>query len=176
VGGFALVDRRTVGAQTDDRSIELKAASRLGDALESAGGITVTSYNRRVLLKGQAIDAQSRRTAESIVAKIENVRSVQNELAIGRRPSLSSSASDAALTTRVRTSLLEAKDLQSNAVKIVTESGVVYLLGIVTKPEGDRFAELASRVSGVLRVVTMFEYVSEEELARITQNASADKK
>ena len=170
MGGMALTDRRTVGAQTDDSAIEVKALSRMSSSI-GASGISVTSYNRRVLLTGQVPDANIKREAESIVSKVDGVRAVQNELAIASRTSISSAASDATLTARVKTSLIEAKDLQANAIKVLTEAGVVYLLGIVTNREAERAAQQASRVSGVSRVVTVFEYVSEDELARITRRS-----
>jgi osmotically-inducible protein OsmY len=167
VGTMAAIDRRTLGAQTEDQSIELKAAGRLRDALGSASGISVISYNRKVLIVGFVASENVKRQAEEAVRRVENVQTVHNELQIGMRPSLSTAASDAALTARVKAAHVDAKDIQANAFKVVSESGVVYLMGVVTQREGDRAAQVASRVSGVQRVVTVFEYVSEDELARI---------
>jgi osmotically-inducible protein OsmY len=95
------------------------------------------------------------------------VRTVHNELVVSGRTSIGTAANDTAITTKVKASLVDAKDLQANAFKVITEAGVVYLMGIVTRAEGDRAASIASRTSGVLRVVTVFEYVTEDELARI---------
>ena len=105
---------------------------------------------------------------------VENVRSVHNELQVSGRVSLGTSASDATITTRVKAAFLDAKDLQSNTIKVVTEAGVVYLMGIVSRAEGDRAAQTASRVSGVTRVVTMFEYATADEIARIERRPAQE--
>jgi len=176
VGAMAAVDRRTVGAQTEDQSIELKASGDLRQQLGGTGGVAVTSFNRTVLLTGQVLDEPTKRRVAEIVGKVENVRSVHNELVVSGRASIGTYAADTALTTKVKASLIDAKDLQSNAFKIVSESEVVYLMGIVTRAEGDRAAQLVSRVSGVKRVVTVFEYVTPDELARIERvNREAQK-
>jgi osmotically-inducible protein OsmY len=167
VGTMVAIDRRTVGAQTEDTSIELKAAQDLSRELPAGSSTSVTSYNRKVLITGQVPDEQAKRTADAVVARITNVRSVHNELKVGAKVSASTTANDAGITTKVKAAFVEAKDLQTNSLKVVTEDGVVYLMGVVTRAEGDRAAQVASRVSGVKRVVTVFEYVTPDELARI---------
>jgi osmotically-inducible protein OsmY len=165
-GALAISDRRTIGAQTEDQGIEIKAMQHLSQ-LSSAGNISVTSFNRKVLLSGQAENDKIRREAAGIVSRIENVKMVHNELVVGPKSSLTTRANDAGLTTRIKAMMLDAKDLQANTIKVITENNVAYLMGIVTRAEGDRAAMVASRVSGVRRVVTVFEYVSPDELARI---------
>jgi osmotically-inducible protein OsmY len=167
VGAMAANDRRTIGAQTEDTGIEVKAAAQLRQQLPDAGGIGVTSFNRKVLLTGQVLEERSRTEAAAIVGKLDNVRSVHNELQVAGRVSLGTSAADTSITARVKAMLIEARDIQATTIKVVTEAGVVYLMGIVTRAEGDRAAQVASRVAGVQRVVTVFEYVSADELARI---------
>ncbi|MEN9313701.1 MAG: hypothetical protein RIS35_94 [Pseudomonadota bacterium] len=167
VGSMAAVDRRTLGAQTEDNSIELKALGELRERLGGTSGLSVTSYNRTVLLTGQADDEAIKRRAGEIVSRVENVRTVHNELVVSPKASIGTSAADTALTARVKTSLIDAKDIHANAIKVVSESAVVYLMGIVTREEGERAAQVASRVSGARRVVTVFEYVTPDELARI---------
>jgi osmotically-inducible protein OsmY len=174
VGVLAATDRRTIGTQTEDTGIEVKAASRLREELKNAGGISVTSFNRKVLITGQVIDDTTRQAAERIVAGVENVRSVHNELQVSGRVSLVTTASDATISTRVKAAFVDAKDLQANTVKVVTEAGVVYLMGIVSRAEGDRAAQVASRVSGVTRVVTVFEYASADEIARIERRSAQE--
>lgn len=174
VGVLAATDRRTIGTQTEDTGIEVKAASRLREELKNAGGISVTSFNRKVLITGQVIDDTTRQAAERIVAGVENVRSVHNELQVSGRVSLGTTASDATISTRVKAAFVDAKDLQANTVKVVTEAGVVYLMGIVSRAEGDRAAQVASRVSGVTRVVTVFEYASADEIARIERRSAQE--
>lgn len=170
VGGLAMLDRRTMGAQTDDQAIEMRASSALKN-VAGAAGVGVTSYNRKVLLTGVVTDDKARQDIEAAMATVSNVRSVHNETTVGFRPSLTTSASDTALTARVKAAFVEARDLQTNAFKVVTESATVYLMGLVTRREGDRAAYVASTVSGVRRVVTVFEYISEEELTTIQRNA-----
>ena len=167
VGSMAAVDRRTLGAQTEDNSIELKTYGELRERLGGTAGISVTSYNRTVLVTGQVDDEAIKRRAGEIASRVENVRTVHNELVVSPKASIGTNAADTALTARVKTSLIDAKDIHANAIKVVSESAVVYLMGIVTREEGDRAAQVASRVSGARRVVTVFEYVTPDELARI---------
>jgi osmotically-inducible protein OsmY len=129
--------------------------------------VSVTSYNRKILLTGQVPDATAKADAERAARQMNGVREVFNELEIGPRVSMTTIATDTTLTARVKTSFLEQKVLDSNAVKVVTENGVVYLMGLVTQREGPAYATVASRVTGVKRVVTLFEYIGEDELARL---------
>jgi osmotically-inducible protein OsmY len=163
----AALDRRTVGAQAEDTEIELRARNRIAAAVKDWGGVSVTSYNRRVLLTGQVPSEEVKRAVEAAVAPTAGVRTIHNELEIGPRQAFASETRDAALTARIKTSFLEQRVLSVNAVKVVTESEIVYLMGLVSQREGPAYAQVASRVSGVRRVVTLFEYVTEEELKRI---------
>ncbi len=169
VGTLAALDRRTLGAQTEDQEIELKASSRIRGALKQPGGVSVTSFNRKVLLTGQVASEDDKRAAEATVAALPNVRSIHNELKVLGVPSLATSTADASITARVKAALLEAQDLHANVIKVVTESGTVYLMGLVSRREGERAAQVASRVAGVQRVVTVFEYITEEEVKRVSQ-------
>ncbi|MFM1990807.1 MAG: hypothetical protein RJA99_3764 [Pseudomonadota bacterium] len=167
VGAMAALDRRTVGAQTEDTEIEIRAANRLPDAIRAARGVSITSYNRRVLLTGQVPDEAAKADAERAVRQVPGVREVFNELELASRVSFSTSANDTAITARVRAGFLEQKALSSNVVKVVTENGVVFLMGLMTQREGPAYATVASRVPGVRRVVTLYEFITDEELARI---------
>ena len=171
VGGLAVLDRRTIGAQTEDQSIELRSSSKLSEALPKGQSVSVTSYNRKVLLTGFVSDEALRAKAEAAVATVPNIASLHNEIEIGFRPSLVTSTNDIALTARIKAAILDARDLQSNAFKVVTEGGTAYLMGIVTQREGDRAAQVVSMVGGVRRVVTLFEYVSETELGNLYKAA-----
>lgn len=166
VGAFAALDRRTVGAQTEDQGIELKGLAQIRDRIPDGRGISVTSYNRKVLLTGQVANEADKRAAEAIIAALPNVRSIHNELHVSGVPSLSTSAADASITARVKAAFIDAADLQANTLKVITEAGTVYLMGLVSRREADRAAQVASRVAGVQRVVTVFEYITEEEVAR----------
>jgi len=167
VGTLAAIDRRTIGAQTEDTEIELRGASRLPDAIRGSGGVSITSYNRRVLLTGQVPDETAKVDAERALRQVTGVREVFNELETANRVGFSTTANDTAITARVKASFVREKVLNSTAVKVVTENGTVYLMGLVTTREGPGYATAASRVGGVRRVVTLFEYITEEELARI---------
>jgi osmotically-inducible protein OsmY len=166
--GTAMVvtDRRTTAAQLEDEVIEVKAKNRIQDTLGDKGQVSATSYNRVVLLTGEVPDAADKAAVEQAIARIENVQSVVNELNVGGFPrSLSTRSSDALITSKVKASLIDAKDLFSNSIKVVTSGGVVYLMGRVTEREADRASEVARGVSGVQKVVKVFQVISEQELA-----------
>jgi osmotically-inducible protein OsmY len=167
-GALVATDRRTSGTQVEDQGIELKAATRLREQLGDRVHINVNSYNRIVLLTGETRNDEDKAAAERIVREIENVNSVLNELGVGMLSSLSSRASDVAIATKVKASLVDARDLISNAFYVVVERGDVYLMGRVTQREADRATFIARGVSGVNKVVRAFEVISEDELARIT--------
>lgn len=168
VGTLAAVDRRTLGAQTDDKTIPLKAASLFRENFKNGYNINVNSFNRKVLLTGEVKDEAMKQEAERLVASMEGVERVHNELAIDFVSGLGARSHDTLLTTKVKASLIDAKDLQSNAIKVTTERSVVYLQGLVTEREGDRAAEVAAGVGGVMKVVKLFETITEEQLARLS--------
>jgi osmotically-inducible protein OsmY len=163
-GGLVAPDRRTAGIQLEDQGIEFRAAARVRE-LATLGQISVNSYNRAVLITGEVPSAAERTRVEEAVARVENVRGVVNELVVAGNSSLSSRSADTVLATKVKATLMDAKDLQSNAFRVVVERRVVFLMGRVTPREAERGAELASRVGGVERVVKVFEIVPEAELA-----------
>ena len=171
-GGLVATDRRTAGTQLEDEGIELRAASRIRE-LATLGQVSVTSYNRLVLLTGEVPGANERAQVEQAVARVENVRGVVNEVVIAPNSSLSSRTADSGLAAKVKLTLVDAKDVQANAYKVVAERRVVYLMGRVTEREANRGAELASQVSGVDKVVKVFEIVSEKGLASPSSNAPA---
>lgn len=170
--GSALVatDRRTSGTQLEDQSIELKANTAVRQAVGERGHVNATSYNRVVLLTGEVNNDGDRSAIEQAVSRIENVRSVVNELAVMGNSSLTSRSNDAILTSKIKATFVDAKDVQANAVKVVTERANVYLLGRVTEREATRAADLARQVSGVSKVVRVFEILSEQELANLVAN------
>lgn len=166
VGTTMLVtDRRTSGTQVEDQGIELKAMTRVREAVGERGHVNATSYNRLVLLTGEVASEADKAAVEQNVARIENVRSIVNELGVMGAASMTSRSNDLILSGKVKASFIDAKDLQAHAVKVVTERGVVYLLGMVTEREAARAAEIARGVGGVQKVVRVFEVVSEAELA-----------
>lgn len=161
------IDRRTSGIQLEDQNIELKAAPRARAAAGADGThINVTSYNRLVLLTGEVPSEAARRAAEQAAAQVENVRSIVNELAVAGVSSLTARSNDAILTGRVKATFVDG-GLPAQAVKVVTERGVVHLMGRVTEGEAERATQAARRVPGVQKVVRVFEIISEQELATI---------
>ena len=166
-GALMVVDRRTSGAQIEDQAIELKAMNRAREVVGDRGHVNVTSYNRQVLLTGEVDNDADRSAVEQTIAKIENVRSIVNELAVMGATSLAARSNDAILTGKVKATFVDAKDVEATAFKVLTERGTVYLMGRVTEREANRAAELARRVAGVQKVVRVFETISDAELAEI---------
>lgn len=169
VSGMVAVDRRTSGTQLEDEGIELKVANAIGKELGDRVHLNVTSYNRRVLLTGEARNEADRSRATLLAKSQENVKEVVNDLAIGAPSSVSQRTKDTVLTGQVKAAFVDAKDLQSSAVKVVTERGIVYLMGRVTPREAQRATDVARGVSGVAKVVKVFEEISEQELQRLSQ-------
>jgi osmotically-inducible protein OsmY len=163
-GGLVATDRRTAGTQLEDQGIEFRAAARVRE-LATLGQVSVHSYNRVVLITGEVPSATERARVEEAVSRVENVRGVVNELVVAGNSSLASRSADTVLSTKVKATLVDAKDLQSNAFRVVAERRVVYLMGRVTPREAERAAELASRVNGVERVVKVFDMITEAQLA-----------
>jgi len=164
LGAAATMDRRTLGAQTEDKSITVKAEVQIPKIVGDAGHVNIASFNRKVLLTGEVRDEAMKAKVEAEVRRIENVVSVINELAVAGPSSYTSRSSDALITTNVKASLVEMKTISATSFKVVTERGTVYLMGRVTQREGDLGAKIAQSVSGVQRVVKIFEYITEEEL------------
>ena len=164
MGTLAATDRRTFGAQTEDKTIVLKGEIAVKRALGDAAHVNVNSFNRVALLTGEVADAGARATAEKEVKAIQGVLAVQNELLISGLSNFSSRSSDVVITTKVKASIVDYKDLYSSAFKVVTEAGTVFLMGRVTHREGDLAARIAAGVNGVRKVVKVFEYITEDEL------------
>lgn len=157
VGGVILaIDRRTSGAQLDDKGIELRGRNRVKKVLAGrTAHVKVTSYNRMALLTGQVATEADRTMVENAVREVPNVRHVVNEITVG--PLATSPTNDALITGRVRTALLGTKNVRSGAVKVTTENAVVYMMGLLNSEESARAAAVASRVVGVAKVVKVFE-------------------
>jgi osmotically-inducible protein OsmY len=161
------VDRRTAGAQVDDQTIEVRVSNAVTAAIGTRGNVNATSYNRVVLLTGQVPNDADRATVEAAVAKVENVRAVVNELAVMPSSTLPQQSTDALITGKVKAAFVEAKELQVASIKVVTERGVVYLMGRVTEAEANAAANAARSVDGVQKVVKVFEIITPAELAAL---------
>ncbi len=162
IGAGAVVvsmeDRRTTGAQVDDRGIELRVANRADDRFGDKVHVNVTSHNRYVLLTGEAPDEATRTEIEKIARGVPNVLGVTNDLQVAGRSSMGSRSNDTYLTSKVKARFLESGKVNAVQVKVVTEAAVVYLLGVVTEQEAADAVELARTTGGVRKVVKIFEY------------------
>jgi osmotically-inducible protein OsmY len=158
-GALVAEDRRSPGIQLEDQNIELKTGNRISDKHQDLVHINVTSFDRNVLLTGEAPTAAVKADIERIASGVENVRGVVNEIQVAGVSSLGTRANDAFLTSKVKASFVSAQKFYANHVKVVTESNVVYLMGMVTRQEADEATEIARNVGGVQKVIRVFEYV-----------------
>ena len=166
VGGSMLaVDRRTTGAQVDDQTIELRASVDVPGAIGDRGNISVTSYNRVLLLTGEVPTEADRAKAEAAAVKIENVRAVLNELAVMPNASINQITADTITTGKVKAAFIDTPTLQVASIKVVTDRGAVFLMGRVTEAEAAQATNVARSVGGVKKVVRAFEIITPAELA-----------
>jgi osmotically-inducible protein OsmY len=163
-GALLYSDRRTSGAQVEDQTIEFKSGSKIKEVLGERGHINVTSYNRLVLISGEVPADADRGAVEQAVASIDNVKSTVNEAAVMGASSLTARSNDTILTSKVKAALVDNGEVQATAIKVITERSVVYLMGRVTEREAVKAAEVARSVSGVSKVVRVFEIITEAEL------------
>jgi len=159
-GAYISEDRRTSGMFIEDEGIELKSTRRIHQQFGDNVHINVTSFNRLVLLTGEAPTATIKTDIEKLIMGVDNVRRIYNEIAIAGNTSLSSRSNDTLLTSKVKARFLTERKFQINHVKIVTENEVVYLLGVVTHQEAKSAAQIASSTAGVKKVVKVFEYLN----------------
>jgi osmotically-inducible protein OsmY len=151
-------DRRTSGTYIEDQEIELKAQDRISQEFKDKAHVNVTSYNRSVLLTGEVPSRAAKDRVVQIARSIENVRAITDELAVMETSSFGSRSDDVLITTKIRGQFLNSNAFPANVVKVVTERGVVYLLGIVSHKEADAATQIASTTGGVQQVVKLFEY------------------
>lgn len=163
---LAVADRRSVGAQADDESIEWKAEARVAKQFPHAH-INVISFNRRAVVTGEAATDEAAKEIGRLVAGVENVLSVVNEIRVGSPSTLQSRANDAYLTSKVKARFIDANKFPANRVKVFTEAATVFLLGVVTQTEADAAIEVARTTGGVLKVINVMEVISDAEAKRI---------
>ena len=166
-GVASTLDRRSYGEQIMDREIETKFNRAFPATLEAKTAVSATSFNRWVLLTGHAIDEPSRGEIEALARRTANVREVFNEVAIGYPASFGSRNNDSFLTTKVKTRLFDSPYISGHHVKVITESGIVYLMGEVTEGESQAAIEVARNTSGVQKVVSLFEIITPERAKQL---------
>ena len=159
VGAIAIEDRRTAATIFEDQAIEFKAKRKIKNKYKSNSNVSVTSFNRFVLLTGETYSDDIKNDIAFEVATITNVRNIQNEIIIKAKRSSLDSTNDAFITSKVKTNLVKNKNVYANLIKVVSSSGNVYLMGMVTKKEADLAAEIAASTKGVRKVIKIFEYL-----------------
>lgn len=167
VGVLAATDRRSVGTQTEDETIEWKAGNRIGERFKGRVHVNVTSYNRRVLITGEVPDEQVKQEIEDIAAKVENVQGVWNELHVGPISAFSARSNDTFITSKVKTRFVDNNQFAPNHVKVVTEAGTVFLLGLVNEREAKSAIQVARTTDGVRKVVNVMEVLPDNEIKRL---------
>ncbi len=160
-GALATLDRRSLGTQTDDETVEWKASARVGEKFSDNVHLNFTSYNRKVLVTGEVPSEEVKGEIERIVAGIPQVQGVYNELAVAPVTSFSTRSNDSYITTRVKSRFVDSGKFSAVHVKVVTEAGVVYLLGLVTQREADSAIQVARTTSDVKKVVNLLEIISD---------------
>ncbi len=158
-GGAMAADRRTSGIYIEDQGIELKTEKALMEQIGDNIHANVTSFNRNVLITGEAFNEESKAKAEAIAKNTDNVRSVTNEVVVAAKSSLGGRSNDSFITSKVKARMVTENRFPANYVKVVTESSVVYLMGLVTHQEADDAVDIARSVDGVEKVVKVFEYI-----------------
>ncbi len=179
VGGTGMAvamvsDRRSSGTYVEDEGIEWKASKWVSDRLGDKVHLNTTSFNRKLLLTGEAFNEASRDEAGRIAASVENVREVVNELRVAPTSTFSARSNDSYVSSKVKARFVDQKEFRIQHVKVVTEANVVYLLGLVSQREGNAATEIARTTSGVQKVVRVFEYVSDEEARRLDSATSTE--
>jgi osmotically-inducible protein OsmY len=153
-------DRRSTGAQVDDETIELKLTTSAGSRWGGDVHLNVTSYNGNVLLTGEAPSAEVRSDIAALAKSTDRVRAVFDEMVVGPVTDLGARTNDTYITSKVKTRMIDSDSVKAIYVKVVTERSVVYLMGIVTRAEGEAAAQIAATTDGVARVVKLFEYTN----------------
>lgn len=172
-GALMAADRRSSEVYIADEGLELRASSRISEKYGDKVHVNVTSYNRMLLLTGEAPTPEIKSDVEKIAAGVPDVKSIANELAIAGPSSYGVRSNDAYITSKVKARFVDAGKFSANVVKVVTEAGVVFLLGIVTQAEADAAVEIARTTGGVLKVVRVFEIVSPEKAGTVSKAAPA---
>jgi osmotically-inducible protein OsmY len=173
-GAAVMADRRSPGVQAIDKGIELEADSALSKRFGENAHINVASFNQKVLLTGEAKDADIKAQAGAYVKAMKNVRSLYNELVIGPNSSYSARANDSYLESNIKTQMIFTEQLPSNSMDIVAEGSSIYLLGILTQKEADLAKKVASNTSGVKDVYVYFDIISDAEKTRLEKQGKAD--
>jgi len=160
-------DRRSSGTYVEDEGIEWKANKWINDRLGDKVHVNATSFNRKLLITGEAFNQESLEEAGRLAAAVDNVREVVNELRVAPTSTFGARSNDGYISSKVKARFVDQKEFHVQQVKVTTEAGTVYLMGLVSRREGDAATEIARTTNGVQKVVRVFEYISEEEARRL---------
>jgi osmotically-inducible protein OsmY len=174
-GVLATVDRRSLGTQTEDESIEWKSSARVSEKLGDRAHLNFTSYNRKVLMSGEVPSTEAKAEAERIVTGIPNVQGVYNELTVGPASSYSDRSNDSFITSKIKSRSVDSGKFNPVHVKVVTEAGTAFLLGMVTQPEADSAIDVARTTSGVKKVVNLLEVITPGKARELDVSQSNNK-
>lgn len=152
-------DRRSAGAMVEDDTIESKSQKRIEEKYKETAHVSVTAYNRFALVTGTAASEEAKMDIERIIGSVPNVKGIANELVVGVASEAGAESADSRITASVKMRFVKNKDFKADHVKVVTENGVVYLMGLVTRAEADAASDVASTTGGVKKVVRVFEYI-----------------
>lgn len=175
-GALLIADRRASETYLADEAIEIRSLNRINEKHGEKSHINVTSYNTKVLLTGEAPDAAAKAEIEKLVGGVPNVKAVTNEIQVAGASSFGARSNDSYVTAKVKGRFIEANKFSPNHVKVVTEANVVYLLGLVTRAEGDAATEIARTTAGVQKVVRVFDYIGEADARRLDNRPPEDAK
>ena len=175
VGVMSYQDRRPTAVQTEDEGIEWKAARSVPEHFAAASHLNFTSFNRRLMITGEVPSEEAKAAIGEQAAKVAGVREVFNEVRVGPASSLSARSNDSYITSKVKGRLVDEKYLSAIHIKVVTEAGVTYLMGIVSERESKLAVTIASRTDGVRKVVNLFEVRSDAEIKRLDTPPGATK-
>ncbi|MBX3646440.1 MAG: BON domain-containing protein [Rhodocyclaceae bacterium] len=173
-GALMIVDRRPGETYLADEAIEIRSLNRINEKFGDKVHVNVTSYNMKVLLTGEVPDAGIKADLEKAIAGVTNVKGITNEVQIAGISSFSARSNDTYITSKVKARFIDANKFQVNHVKVVTEAGTVFLLGLVTRKEGDDAAEIARTTAGVKKVVRVFEYIEFKDAQRLDNRPPED--
>ena len=171
-GALMIADRRPAETYLTDEGIEVRANNRIGEKFGDNVHVNITSFNRSALLTGEVPDAATKAEVEKVISGVPNLKAISNELQVGGTSSLGARSNDSYITSKVKARFVDASKFSVNHVKVVTEAGAVYLLGLVTREEADAAVEIARTTGGVLKVVRVFDIISEAQ-ARQMDNRPA---
>jgi osmotically-inducible protein OsmY len=166
-GALVASDRRLTESYLSDEAIKTRASSRIDQYFGDATHVNVTSYNRNVLLSGECLSEEDKARIGKLVAEVPNVRVVYNQLVVAQASSLGERTNDAYITSKTKARFVDSSDFSARHVKVVTERGTVFLLGLVTQQEADAAVEIARTTGGVQGVVRLFEILTPEEVSRL---------